>query len=141
MDRDESLGFWGFLDNITDEDERYATLFRAIDSLCKDELSKLNNEDFEIDPDGMKHFTDFSSFMAKIAREGNGRVEFDIHEPRENIAGITTYMRVFWLVGDQLRDFCQLLVWASSWSIDALTDGTVCISVRFSGVYQKKQGK
>lgn len=141
MGNDELLDILGNLGDYESDDERFAAFFRAVDSIYHEEVSKLNNEDFEIDPDGMRHFTEFASFMSGVAKESNGRVEFDLHEPRENMAGITAYMRVFWLVGDQLREFCKLLVWASSWSIDALIDGTVCISVRFVGIYRKKQGK
>lgn len=141
MDREELLDFLDNLDNIENEDERYSTLFRVVGEIYDAEMSMRNNDDYEVDPEGMRHFTEFASFMARVAKESDGRVELDLHEPKENIAGITTYMRVFWLVGDQLRDFCQLLVWASSFSFDALTDGTVCFSVRFVGVYRKRQGK
>ena len=139
MNKDEFLDFLENLENIKDEDARFSALFKAADDLYQESLSQLNNEDFEIDPDGMKHYTDFTSFMGRIAKENDGRVELDLHEPREGIAGINAYFRVFWLMGDKLREFCKLLVWATSWSIDSLEDGTMCISVRFTGVHRRKQ--
>lgn len=138
MDREELLGFLENLDNIENEDERYTALFRVFGKMYKEAMDTLNNDDFEVDPEGMKHFTDFASFIGHIAKENNGRVEFDIHEPKERIAGISAYFPLFWLTGDNLREFCKRLVWASAFSIDALTDGTVCVSVRFGGVYREK---
>ena len=138
VDDKELLGFLDELDKMEDGDEKFAALFRVAGELHKQAMSGLRNEDFEVDPDGMQHFTEFASFMAKQAKQNDGRIELDLHEPKSGIAGLNAYFRVFWLMRDDLRTFCKLLVWASSWSIDALEDGTVCISVRFVGVYHKK---
>lgn len=139
MERDELLGFLENLDKMEDGDEKFAALFRMAGDLRTQALAELRNEDFEVDEEGMRHFTELASFMAKTAKENDGRIELDLHEPKEGIAGLNAYFRVFWLMGDKLRTFCKLLVWASSWSIDALEDGTVCISIRFVGVYREKE--
>ena len=140
MDQYELLELLGNLENIEDDDERYTALFRAFGEIYQSAMAELDNDDFEVDPEGMQHFTEFASFITHLAKENNWRVELDLHEPKECIAGINVYFPLFWLTEGMLREFCKRLVWASAMSIDPLTDGTVCLSVRFAGVYRKKQG-
>lgn len=139
MNKDELLDFLSSLEDLENDDERFTALFRMVDEQYHEVMSSLNNDDFEVDHEMMGHFTSYASFITDIVKESNGYVEMDVHEPKEGIIGITAYLRVFWISGDTLREFCKQLVWATSISIDALTDGTVCISTRFTGVYRRKQ--
>lgn len=56
---------------------------------------------------------------------------------KENV-GITAYFTVFYLYGDQIAEFQKIVGDMSALSIDALSDGTVCISFNIPNVFVRK---
>lgn len=106
--------------------------------LYESELDKQDNADYFIVKDQMKNVIHAYKFFDKITKQNNGKVErFEII-PKEINAGITAYGNLFYFDSDEIHELTNILNHASALSIDATSNGTVCISFTIPNVYQHK---
>jgi len=103
------------------------------------EMGSRKPEDYEIDRDQMKKLIKAYSFMTDFAAKNDGRVDELKYEPTHESCGITGYFALFFLYGDDLQAFNEIMGDIVSISIDALLDGTVCVSFTIPNVFRRKQ--
>ena len=106
--------------------------------LYEQEMESRNNADYEADPVQMQKLIDAYGFFAEMALSCGGKVNPVKIVPKEICSGITAYFTVFYLNGDNIRRFCEVVQGFSALSIDSLTDGTVCLSFTVPNVFRHK---
>ena len=111
---------------------------REIWELYEREMQSRDNADYVVNRSQMQKLIDAYGFFVGAAEGSGGDVEPFRMVPKEVNGGITAYFRVFYLNGDGVRRFCEVIQNASAISIDSLTDGTVCISLTIPRVFQHK---
>lgn len=102
-------------------------------------MAARNDDDYEFNREqGLKLFAAFEFFESYVRQYG-GRVEPINLIPREENGGLTCYCTVFDFAGTEIQQFCTAILGASALSIDALSDGTVCLSMTFPDVFVRKK--
>ena len=112
---------------------------RYVWGLYEAEMRSRKNEDYEADPEQMKKLIAAYGFFAELTVTGHGHMEPLKLVPKECHGGLTAYFTVFYLHGDQLQKFLKIAQGFSAMSIDALDDGTVCLSFTIPNVCRRKQ--
>ena len=106
--------------------------------LYEEAMASRNDADYEPNPEQMKKLIEGFTFFMEMAVSCHGTVEPLSLVPKKESCGITAYFRVFNLIGDDLKRFCEIVQGFSAMSIDSLVDGTVCLSFTVPKVFRKK---
>ena len=106
--------------------------------ICQREFEKRSDADYEVNPDQARKLVGAYMFFDELAKKSNGRVETLKVIPKEIHGGITAYFSFCYLGSEDIGRFCEVIADASAVSIDATTDGTVCISLTIPRVFRKK---
>lgn len=101
-------------------------------------LSLENDSDYVVNDEQFQHLLDIIEFFDDICRECGGTYEPCELSPRRQHGGMTARFYVLSLNGDNIERFCNLMKHTSAISIDAETDGKVCLSVTVPYVFVKK---
>ena len=120
------------------EDFNEVEFLRAAWEIYQEEMDSRSDDDYEPNEIQMKKLLDAYAFFQRICEKSNGSVEKLELIPHEEYCGITAYFTLFYLYGDDLAEFSQIVGNMSAICIDAMLDGTVCISFNIPKVYYKK---
>ena len=124
----ERLGF-------SSPDELFAEGLR----LWEEELAGRNDNDYVFNREQGMRLLDAYEFFLEMAEKYNGSVKPLELKPREEIAYISATFWVFDLSGAEIIRFCQVILYASAFGLDSLTDGRVCIELTFPDVFVRKE--
>lgn len=86
----------------------------------------------------MDKFTIAYSTLYRIAHDCHGKIEPIRFSPSEENGGITIYAHLVYLRDMDLVDFCKVLLDASAVSLDATTNGEVCVSLVIPKIFKPK---
>lgn len=113
--------------------------FQEIWEMYEAELASRNNDDYVVNKAQFDKLIDAYEFFSSIAAESGGSVEDVKLEPKQITGGVTAYFTLFYLHGaKQLDKFAEIIKSMTAISIDAMLDGTVCISFTIPGVFEHK---
>lgn len=104
----------------------------------KDELSKRNPDDYEVNQEQMDKFTSAYSFFFRLAKEDRVSVEPIRFSPTETSGGIIVYTHYLDFCGLELVEFCKVLLNATAIDFMPMTDGRVCISMTIPEIFKPK---
>ena len=119
-------------------DEYWNELLTEAYRLYQEEIESRRPENYEVYLLNMSKLMCAYGFLSQIAAEHDGSVEELKFDRRETSGGITAYFTVLDLKGEELSEFRRLIGEAHALSIDALIDGTICLSMTFTDVFKKK---
>lgn len=112
--------------------------YKQIWELYEQEMAKRNSDDYEANPEQMRKFINAYGFFSDLVKKNGGSIEPIRLAPTEVNGGITAYFTVFYLAGEEVARFSEVIKGASALSIDSLEDGTVCISFTVPKVFRHK---
>ena len=124
--------------SIVEDDDFIRGFFGDVFELAAEEMSRRNNDDYEVDPENMQHLFRAYRFFIKKAHEHNGKIDPFVYNPKEEVGHLDAHFFYFELSGDDLLGFSEILSHASAVSIDATLDGCTHFSMVFPAVYRKK---
>lgn len=110
---------------------RLAVMYNEVMKLRRD-------EDYVVNQPQMDKLIKLLEFFLDSAKELKGNVEPVELRPREEHGGVTATFLVFDVYGDNVKKFCNVLSACSAVSIDAKTNGEVCISCTIPDVFVHK---
>ncbi|MBE6872085.1 MAG: hypothetical protein E7491_09085 [Ruminococcaceae bacterium] len=117
--------------NMTNEE-----YVRQLGMLYEKTLSVRKDDSYQINPPQMdKLINILDSFLS----HGDGKIEPVKLIPREEHGGVTATFTVFDVYGENVKKFCDAISEASAITIDATSDGEVCISVTIPEVFTSKK--
>lgn len=116
-------------------DYEFACFFQAE---LERHLRETSDQDYRLNPPQALAFATLVRRVREMADEFEGRVEPIKIIPRLGCGSVTATLPLIDLCGSALRKFGSILQYASALSIDALTDGNVCISLNVPDVYVPK---
>ena len=111
--------------------------FSEVWRVYQEELASRNDSDYAIDEVQFTKLLRAYEFFSEIAKRDNGELEDVNLQPRMVNGGITAYFTVFYISGDELRAFSEIVGTMSGFSIDTTLDGRACISFTIPGVFKK----
>ena len=114
-------------------------LFAECMRVWEEELAGRNDDDYVFNREQGMHLLDAYEFFLDLAEKCHGTVKPLELRPREEVAYISATFRVFDLSGMEIIRFCQVILYASAFGIDSLSDGRVCIELTFPGVFVRKE--
>ena len=120
-------------DHLSNEEyvRRLAVMYNEVMKLRRD-------EDYVVNQPQMDKLIKLLEFFLDSAKELKGNVEPVELRPREEHGGVTATFLVFDVYGDKVQKFCNVLSACSAVSIDAKTNGEVCISCTIPDVFVHK---
>ena len=118
-------------------DEYWNELLTEAYRLYQEEIESRHPDDYEVYLPNMSKLMCTYGFLSQYAAEHGGSIENLKFDRRETSGGITAYFTVLDLKGEELTEFCRFTKEAHALSIDALIDGTVCLSMTFTDVFKK----
>lgn len=121
-------------DNLSDEE--FVLMF-AREYLNSVEAER--DEDYEINRPQWIKMVEVLDYFYKLSAISNGDVEACEVQPKFMHGGVTATFTVVDLKECDIPEFCEALLKTNAITIDATTDGKVCISVSVPYVYVKKQ--
>lgn len=127
------------MDEFTQEDlMRFfeKELYEAIE----EEYGSRKDEDYDAMLPQAAKFLSAYYFIKKYVDERGGTIDPIRLSRKEEVGGFSAYFYLLDLYGDDLKQFCSLFSEASAITMEALTDGRVCFSCVFPGVFQKNNG-
>ena len=98
-------------------------------------LRKTASADFILNPPQALAFTTLVCRLQALAQEAGGTVEPIQLVPRLGCGGVTASLPLLDLYGDGLQRLCCVLRYASAVTVDALDDGSICISLTVPDVF------
>lgn len=110
---------------------RLGTLYSKVLDLRKD-------SDYIVNQSQMDKLVAVLEFFLDTAKALDGKVEPVRLKPREEHGGVTATFLVFDLFDDKVVRFCDVMKACSAITIDATTDGEVCISCTVPNVFIHK---
>ena len=110
---------------------RLGKLYDKILSLRRDDEYIINQPQFE-------KLIEVLNFFMDSAKDGSGKVEPVKLIPREEHGGVTATFLAFDIYGEAVQKFCEVMRFTSAITIDATTQGEVCISVTVPEVFVHK---
>lgn len=116
----------------------YEDYAKQVWELYEQEMNSRKDSDYEVNSGQMQKLIDAYGFFMELAAKNNGKVEPFRIAPKEVSGGITAYFTVFYLSGDDIERFCDIVRGFSAISIDSLKDGTVCLSFTVPKVFKRK---
>lgn len=111
---------------------------KEIWALYEQEMASRKIEDYEVNREQMDKLIAAYRFFDSVVSECGGSVDPFRIVPTEVNGGITAFFTVFYIAGDQIEQFCNVIRSATALSIDSLEDGTVCVSFTIPGVFKHK---
>lgn len=100
-------------------------------------MSRRDSDDYEINPIQWQRLVNLVEFFYKAA-ELSGKVLPVNLIPKEIVGGVTAEFTLFYLHGNEVLEFCDVLKHASAVTVDATTDGRAVISATIPNVFKKK---
>lgn len=122
---------------LADEELVNDMLFDAW-KIYEHELNNRKNEDYYINKEQMSKVIRAYKFFDRITKENDDRLEEFKINPKEENAYITAYSYCWSFYNDDVKELLDILGCASGLSIDATSDGEVCISFVIPDVYRHK---
>jgi len=101
-------------------------------------LAERNNDDYVVNFEQMKKLKESYDFFAGLVEECGGEIEPLKLVPKEINGGVTVYMTLLYLSGENLKKFNDIVGNMSAVSIDAMDNGDVCISFTIPAVFKHK---
>lgn len=98
-------------------------------------LSLKENDDYVINQPQMDKLIETIDFFSNIAKKCDGELEPVNLVPKMECGGVTASFLVFDIIGDDIEDFRKVLGYVSAFTIDATTDGKVCLSITIPKVF------
>ena len=121
------------LDNLSDEE--FCHIFgKKYEEL----LVEQDDEDYQINPPQWFKMLKVIKFFFDLAKSSNGQVEPCEVCPRVEHGGVTAYFTVLDVRENDIPKFCEALQQTSAITIDATTDGRICLSVSVPYVFVRK---
>lgn len=124
----------GFFDDINEISESTREMFE--DFLAGVEEYQELDLEFEVNIAQMEKYLKIYGFFMKLSADG-GSIEPMNFEKNVTSGGITANFALIYLHGIELIHFAEILLEASAVSIDATTDGMVCVSLRIPDIFTK----
>lgn len=121
------------LDSMTDEEFCY-----IFGKKYNEFLAEQNDEDYQINSPQWFKMLKVLKFFYELAKTSNGKVEPCEVCPRVEHGGVTAYFTVLDIRENDIPKFCEALQQTSAITIDATTDGRICLSVSVPYVFVKK---
>lgn len=139
MSHEEEInGLWTeFLSKVL-SDEEDDEVIRAFGELTDTFLNDLNSEDFEINPPQWLKLMHIIEVLSEYADKHNGEVLPVQLVPQLEAGGVTAEYPLIYFSGKEIFDVAEMLCDTSAVSIDAKTDGTVCVSINVPHVFKRK---
>lgn len=106
--------------------------------LYEQEMASRNSDDYEVNPEQMRKYAVAYGFFADLVKKNGGRIDPIRIAPVEENGGVTAYFPVFYLTGEEVARFAEVMKSVSALSIDSLADGTVCISFNIPKIFKHK---
>lgn len=122
-------------------DEAENRLLAEAWKVYEEELASRNNEDYEVDEEQMRKFSEAYTFFQTLVKENEGHMEPMKIEPKECHAGITAYFDFIYMNKEQLAQFKEIIGNIDSLSIGQMDNEEFCISFNIPNVYRKKRFK
>ena len=119
--------------NLGDEE-----VLRQYYELFENAIESLDNEDYVLDIPQLHKLIDAYLFFRSVAESCNGTVEAEVIEPRRQVGGITANFTLFYITGEEIARFSEVVKGFSAMSMDVVDKNKVCISVTVPGVYKRK---
>lgn len=113
--------------------------FRIFGEVYDEYISSKKDEDYEINPPQWFKLLRVIKYFFDLAKANNGKVVPCHLMPRFENGGVTAYFNVIDFHANDIPTLCEMLSQVSSITIDATTDGYVCVSVSVPNVYIEKQ--
>lgn len=99
-----------------------------------------NPADYEPNAAQFEKLRKVCNFFKEMAESEEGAsIELEDLIPTETTGGLNATFRVFDVWGDRMEKFREILQYVSAMSMDATTDGKVCISVTVPDVFVYKK--
>ena len=105
--------------------------------LYENELGSRNDDDYAVNRIQMKKLYNAYEFIKKIVKRDGGRIDEQKLVPSEENGGVTAYLTLFYLSGEDLMEFSKIAQSMSALSIDEPLDNEVCISFTIPHVFYK----
>ena len=102
-------------------------------------LRETSDQDYRLNTPQALAFATLVRRVQELADEFEGRLEPIEMIPRLGCGSVTATLPLIDLCGNALRKFSSILQYTSVLSIDALTDGSICISLNVPDVYVPKE--
>jgi len=108
--------------------------------LYEDVKKRCNPEDFIINEVQVNKVYEVCAFLKKMADEDlDGNITEILLSPTDVGGGVTATFCVFSVYKETLSEFLKVMNYISAMTINATTDGKVCISVTVPGVFEFKE--
>ena len=101
-------------------------------------LSLRDDKDYVVNQPQMDKLVEVLNFYLDESEKQGGKVDPTVLSPREQHGGVTATFVVFDIIGDTIQRFCDVMRHTSAITIDATTDGEVCISCTVPNVFVPK---
>ncbi|MCD7804873.1 MAG: hypothetical protein LUH03_06980 [Oscillospiraceae bacterium] len=130
--------------NMNEEQRtKFAELLRDIagSMLVQDiwrDMQSRKDEDYELNEPQYAKFLMVSAYFTKLVRENSGEVEQHPLEPKMCNGYISIKVKDLRLEGEKKTEFFNAIRMFSSFGIDAMTDGTLCIEGVVPEVFVRK---
>lgn len=108
-------------------------------SCYEDEMAGRKDEDYEVNTPQMDKFAELYRFFIRISKENNCKLEPIRYSPKEEHGDLVVYFNLMYLYGNDVTEFTKVLSYASAFDISALSDGTVCMSMKIPNIFKRKQ--
>ena len=102
-------------------------------------MRERKNEDYVINNIQMQKMIDAYNFFTKIAKEHHGIMEPFRIVPKEEHGYVTGHFPLFYLDRNDIKLFTEVTDYMSAISIDATTDGIVCISFTIPNIFVRRE--
>ncbi|MCD7785380.1 MAG: hypothetical protein LUH18_07385 [Oscillospiraceae bacterium] len=131
---DEQYGmFLKVLEDVSD-----SILTMAVWDQIQDEIASRKDEDYELNESQYSKFLILNAYFCKLAKENGGKFEPIPLKPKLGVGYISLKVKVLRLEGEKKTEFFNAIKMFSSFGIDAMTDGTLCIEGVVPEVFVRK---
>lgn len=107
---------------------------KRLGQLYEKVLSLRDDDNYVINQPQMDKLIEVLNFFLDAAQKCNGKVEPVKLTPRAEHGGVTATFIVFDIYGDDIKQYCKVMSYASAITIDGTEDG-ICISVTVPEVF------
>lgn len=101
-------------------------------------LASRKDEDYKINPEQWEKFLNVLEFFVDLAEKNGGTAEEPVLQPKFEHGGVTAYFTVLDIHENDIPALCEALLQTNAITIDATTDGRVCISVSVPHIFVRK---
>lgn len=104
----------------------------------REEIAQRKNKDYVVNEEQMRKFKEAYDFFIGLVDRHHGVVESVDLIPKEEHGGMTCELPLMYLHGTEMQDLSKIISYMSAISIDANTDGVVCVSFTVPNVFVHK---